>query len=303
MTYFAKASLSAAVGIVGLASLVFGRSFVGADEAMFLLKQDQPLALPKIAEVELSKIAPSVKKVNLSWEGGVYTVVEDKINNLAVYRFIDGRITSFIEDEKIGQIIEEAAKKIENEAKPKKVDTSGEVLDEGSPGRLLEREKAIGALKQALTSSSFVVTVPVSIKSVEPKTKTVAAVFNSSGEGQRIEINLTHQKMALFEGENKIGEYAVSTGKWSMPTPNGVFKINSKVPVAYSAAYDLYMPHWMAFVSSKYGIHGLPYKGDWVEGENHLGTPVSHGCVRLSWENAQTVYNWAEIGTEVDIHS
>lgn len=146
--------------------------------------------------------------------------------------------------------------------------------------------------------------VPLAIKVIEPETKTAAAVFTAAAtDGKRIEINLTQQKMALFEAENKISEYTVSTGKWSMPTPQGTFAINTKVPTAYSATYDLYMPNWMAFVGSKYGIHGLPYRGSWVEGENHLGTPVSHGCVRLSWQDAETVYNWADIGTQVDVHS
>ena len=35
--------------------------------------------------------------------------------------------------------------------------------------------------------------------------------------------------------------------------------------------------------------------------EGYLGQPVSYGCVILSTENAQTLYNWAEVGTPVDI--
>jgi len=33
--------------------------------------------------------------------------------------------------------------------------------------------------------------------------------------------------------------------------------------------------------------------------EGYLGTPVSYGCVILSYPDATTLYNWAEIGTEV----
>jgi lipoprotein-anchoring transpeptidase ErfK/SrfK len=64
------------------------------------------------------------------------------------------------------------------------------------------------------------------------------------------------------------------------------------------------MPYWMAIVpGGKFGIHELPeWPGGYKEGANHLGTPVSHGCVRLGVGPAQTVYNWADIGTPVVVH-
>ena len=68
------------------------------------------------------------------------------------------------------------------------------------------------------------------------------------------------------------------------------------------------MPYWMQFTGQGHGLHGLPYwrlRGGGVikEGENHLGIRVSHGCVRLSWEDAEKVYNWASNGTPIIIHS
>jgi len=59
----------------------------------------------------------------------------------------------------------------------------------------------------------------------------------------------------------------------------------------------------MAFVGSKYGLHELPeWANGYKEGQNHLGIPVSHGCVRLGIGDAAQVYNWAEVGTPVYIH-
>jgi lipoprotein-anchoring transpeptidase ErfK/SrfK len=59
----------------------------------------------------------------------------------------------------------------------------------------------------------------------------------------------------------------------------------------------------MAFIGSEYGIHELPEWPDGTkEGESHLGTPVSHGCVRLGRGDAQAVYDWVEVGTPVFIH-
>ncbi len=89
-----------------------------------------------------------------------------------------------------------------------------------------------------------------------------------------------------------------------MDTPRGEFKVSNKHPRPWSKQYGLYMPYWMAIMSSgKYGIHELPeWPSGYKEGENHLGTPVSHGCVRLGVGAAKRVYEWAEIGTPIIIH-
>ncbi len=61
------------------------------------------------------------------------------------------------------------------------------------------------------------------------------------------------------------------------------------------------MPFWMNFYRG-YGIHELPYwPNGYREGEDHLGMPVSHGCVRLGIGNAEKLFNWAEIGIPVYI--
>ena len=97
----------------------------------------------------------------------------------------------------------------------------------------------------------------------------------------------------------------VSTGKRGMETKQGTFAIANKTPRAWSKKYGLFMPYWMALVKSgEFGIHELPeWPGGYKEGTNHLGTPVSHGCVRLGVGSAETVYNFAEVGTPVVIHS
>ena len=89
-----------------------------------------------------------------------------------------------------------------------------------------------------------------------------------------------------------------------METPQGQFSIYNKTPRAWSKTYALFMPFWMAFLpSGEMGIHELPeWPGGYKEGANHLGTPVSHGCVRLGVGDAKEVYDWAEIGTPIIIH-
>lgn len=122
--------------------------------------------------------------------------------------------------------------------------------------------------------------------------------------GKYIDISLSRQRMVLFEDGKALNTYIVSSGKASMPTPVGTFAIQNKVSRAWSQEFGLWMPWWMAFLpSGAMGIHELPeWPSGYKEGAAHLGTPVSHGCVRLGVGPAKRVYDWADIGTPVVIH-
>jgi hypothetical protein len=119
--------------------------------------------------------------------------------------------------------------------------------------------------------------------------------------GKYIDIRLDNQIMTLFEDGQAVDAYPVSSGKPGMDTPRGTFQIWNKHDRPWSSRYGLYMPYWMAITSDgKFGIHELPeWPGGYKEGANHLGIPVSHGCVRLGVGAAERVYRWAEIGTTV----
>lgn len=122
--------------------------------------------------------------------------------------------------------------------------------------------------------------------------------------GKYIDINLQDQVMVIFEDGKSVESFLVSSGKKGMDTPRGNFKIHNKAPKPWSKKYSLFMPNWMALMADgKYGIHELPeWPGGYKEGANHLGIPVSHGCVRLGIGSAKRVYDWAEIGTPVVIY-
>jgi len=140
----------------------------------------------------------------------------------------------------------------------------------------------------------------------DPKNKNEQLVITVDGNPVKyIKVNLSQQR--LYAYENGVARYVfiTSTGMSGMDTPTGNFQIYNKFPVQYSPEYQLYMDNWMAFTpSGSHGIHSLPY---WVykngahvyEGEGHLGTPVSHGCIRVSLENSKILYDWAEVGTKV----
>ena len=119
---------------------------------------------------------------------------------------------------------------------------------------------------------------------------------------KRIEINTGAQELSYFLGGVRMDTFIVSSGKPGMYTPLGYFIIDSKHLRAWSS-YGLWMPYWMSLQNGYFGIHELPEWPDGTkEGEDHLGIPVSHGCIRLGVGPAEFLYNWAPLGTPVFIY-
>ncbi|MBI4272917.1 L,D-transpeptidase [Candidatus Uhrbacteria bacterium] len=119
---------------------------------------------------------------------------------------------------------------------------------------------------------------------------------------KRIEVDISEQRLTYYLGDITIRSTQVSTGKQSTPTPVGEFAIMNKSPRAWSRIAKLWMPYWMGFAGGKYGLHELPeWPGGKKEGANHLGIPVSGGCVRLGIGEAKKIYDWTSIGTKLII--
>ena len=132
--------------------------------------------------------------------------------------------------------------------------------------------------------------------------------FNPLRQGKeklikKIEVNTAKQELSYWLGSVRMEILKISSGKKSMPTPKGRFIVGNKSVKAWSRAYGLWMPWWMGLGSGNFGIHELPvWPNGYREGENHLGTPVSHGCIRLGVGLAKKLYDWTPIGTEVVIY-
>ncbi|HHX58172.1 MAG TPA: L,D-transpeptidase [Candidatus Moranbacteria bacterium] len=121
-------------------------------------------------------------------------------------------------------------------------------------------------------------------------------------KGRYVHIDLSSQSLTIFQDGVDKGTYKVSTGKRGMDTPIGTHKVLIKAKRPWSNKYKLFMPWFIGFTNQSHGIHELPeWPGGIKEGANHLGIPVSHGCVRLGVGPAKKVYDFVEIGTPVVI--
>jgi LysM repeat protein len=121
---------------------------------------------------------------------------------------------------------------------------------------------------------------------------------------KRIEVDISEQRMYVWQGGTLVWNFVVSTGLPGYPTRTGSFAVQSKIPNAWSNAWQLHMPNWLGIYwagGSENGIHALPIINDQRLWGGFLGSPISYGCVVLGIEEAELLYNWAEIGTPVVI--
>ena len=122
--------------------------------------------------------------------------------------------------------------------------------------------------------------------------------------GKYILVDISEQHMYVFDGENQVFSFVVSTGMGNS-TRIGRFSVLDKIPNAYGATWNIWMPNWLGIYYSGYlenGIHALPILSNGATlWEGYLGTPISYGCVVLGTYEAQQLYDWAEVGVPVEI--
>src|SRR5947209_3578317 len=103
-----------------------------------------------------------------------------------------------------------------------------------------------------------------------------------------ITVDKDNQQMTVAVDGVERYHWPVSTGIPSYETPNGSFRTFRMEEDHYSKEFDdAPMPHSIFFTKIGHAIHGTDCEG-------HLGSPVSHGCVRLSRANATTLYDMVE---------
>jgi lipoprotein-anchoring transpeptidase ErfK/SrfK len=105
-----------------------------------------------------------------------------------------------------------------------------------------------------------------------------------AGSAILIEINKTRQEMTVSVDGIEKYRWPVSTGRAGYSTPSGTYTATSMNEIWYSKQWDNSpMPHSIFFIKDGHAIHGS------YEVKN-LGKAVSHGCVRISPENATALY-------------
>ena len=132
----------------------------------------------------------------------------------------------------------------------------------------------------------------------------IAAPMTGSAKAQKaIVVSISHQMLWAYKGDRVVLRSYVSTGRAGFDTPVGAFTILSKLPsqtmegVIGGEYYNVPDVPWVLyFTNSGHALHGTYW-------HNNFGTPMSHGCVNLPMDVAAWLYDWAPVGTPVQIVS
>ncbi len=118
-----------------------------------------------------------------------------------------------------------------------------------------------------------------------------------AGEGRWIDVDVTAQKVTAYNGATAVRSFIVSTGTRAHPTLTGQFKIYVKYRAAPMSGPGYYLPGvpFVMYYYKGYSLHGTYW-------HDNFGTPMSHGCVNLRTPDAEWLYNFASVGTLVNVH-
>jgi lipoprotein-anchoring transpeptidase ErfK/SrfK len=122
--------------------------------------------------------------------------------------------------------------------------------------------------------------------------------ISAIGLGRWIDVNLSAQRVYIYDNEKLLKTFVVSTGTWNHPTVTGQFHVYVKYRYADMRGPGYYLPDvpYVMYFYQAYGLHGTYW-------HHNFGTPMSHGCINLKTEDAAWLFNWASIGTLVNIHN
>jgi len=113
-----------------------------------------------------------------------------------------------------------------------------------------------------------------------------------------IDVDLSEQRVYAYAGDTIVNSFLASTGTWQTPTVTGKFKVWIKLRSTDMSGPGYYLPDvpYTMYFHKGYGLHGTYW-------HSNFGTPMSHGCVNLSIPDAAWLYDFASVGTVVNVHN
>ncbi len=118
------------------------------------------------------------------------------------------------------------------------------------------------------------------------------------------EIDLSLQQLFAWENGQLAHTFLISSGTNRFPTPKGTFEIFRKLPKHdYIRIYGQNHPDNYSIKNVPYNLNFSPsyyiHNAFW---HNNFGYPMSHGCINAALDTSEWAYQWADIGTQVEIH-
>jgi lipoprotein-anchoring transpeptidase ErfK/SrfK len=172
-------------------------------------------------------------------------------------------------------------------------------------GQELRTQPAIARIRGALEERASSVRIPM--RSVRPK-------VTDDTLGKTIVVDISENRLYLYDGFKVIHEYRVATAAQGFVTPIGTWSIVNKVenpswtnpdPTGWGADMPAYIPPGPSNPLGTRALY-LNAPGIRIHGTtnvNSIGTYASHGCIRMLMPDVEQLYPLVPIGTPVLVKS
>jgi lipoprotein-anchoring transpeptidase ErfK/SrfK len=227
-----------------------------------------------------------------------HAISQAEVSTWVVYD--EAGATLVVNSEAVTESIKKLAAEVDVNAQPKKIlKNTEEVVEEGVAGKKLDQPALVQTITARLLTVPLESRVSVALQEIAPEVETVAtAATPSTSTGKVIRVVLSEQRLYAYEDGQLARSTLISSGLYGTPTPIGTFSVRNKIPYHVMAGAGYYLPdvpHSMYFFGL-YALHGAYW-------HNNFGNPMSHGCVNLPLDEAEWLFNWATVGTPVEIVS
>ncbi len=122
-----------------------------------------------------------------------------------------------------------------------------------------------------------------------------------------IDTDISEQTTRVYEYGELVREFKISSGVSGHETNLGTYSVLQKIYMKdYKWEYGENDPDNYDIKDVKWNLLFNPTEREYLHyayWHNNFGHPMSHGCVNINAENAEWLYNWAQVGDPVIIHS
>lgn len=207
------------------------------------------------------------------------------------------------DEDAVATFVQQASEEVTRPA----IDARIELLD----GELVtERSQEGLTVKTALATKRILNALAHELDGVEIPVRSVEPEVSTASLGTSIVVDVSANRLWLYDGLSIVKTYRVATGTPQYPTPVGTFEIVDKKenPTWYNPAPDTWGADLPASIGPGPGnplgtramylnAPGIRIHGTWDS--SSIGTAASHGCIRMHVEDSEQLYPLVPIGTRV----
>jgi hypothetical protein len=124
-----------------------------------------------------------------------------------------------------------------------------------------------------------------------------------SGDGRRVVFSEGSQRVWLVDADGAVTSTYLVSGSVTDNLQPGRYHVYSRSRWAVGVEDSGVMQYFVRFAhgpNAAIGFHSIPTRsGTPLQTEAQLGTPQSHGCIRQKLSDAQRMWDFADVGTDV----